>query len=185
MCRLRGFAACAGKRVKGGPALALAAALGAALSFGAAAQPSVPSGLAAAPGDAEATLSWTDPSDDAITGYSVRHAASEAALSAEAWSAISGSDAASAAHTVPRLTNGERYYFQVRASSSDGDGPPSNVATTRLAASPAAVVAINDIRLRTRVWSGASVSQPGLTSRSWISQPLSGGLALLTPVFPI
>ena len=148
MCRLRGFAGVRRKEVKGGPALAMAAALGAALSFSAAAQPSAPSGLAAAPGDAQATLSWTDPSDDAITGYSVRHAASEAALSAEAWNAISGSDAASAAHTVPRLTNGERYYFQVRASSSDGDGPPSNVATTRLAASPAAVVAINDGGLR-------------------------------------
>ena len=165
MCRLRGFAACAGKGVKGGPALAMAAALGAALSFGAAAQPSAPSGLAAAPGDAEATLSWTDPSDDAITGYSVRHAASEAALSAEAWNAISGSDAASAAHTVPRLTNGERYYFQVRASSSDGDGPPSNVATTRLAASPAAVVAINDgglrdaLERRLGVTAGADITQ--------------------------
>ena len=148
MCRLRGFAGVRRKGVEGGPALAMAAALGAALSFGAAAQPSAPSGLAVAPGDAEATLSWTDPSDDAITGYSVRHAASEAALSAEAWNAISGSDAATAAHTVPRLTNGTRYYFQVRASSSDGDGPPSNVATTRLAASPAAVVAINDGGLR-------------------------------------
>ena len=120
------------------------------LSFVAGAQPSAPGGLAAVPGDAEATLSWTDPSDDAINGYSVRYATSEAALSSSgvAWSAISGSDAATMAHTVPTLTNGTRYYFQIRATDPDGDGPPSNVATTRLAASPAAAVAINDSGLR-------------------------------------
>ena len=131
----------------GGPAMAMALCV---LSFVAGAQPPAPSGLAAAPGDAEAALSWTDPSDDAITGYAVRYATSAAALSSggAAWSAISGSDAATTAHTVPSLANGARYYFQVRATDADGDGPPSNVATIRLAASPTAVVAINDGGLR-------------------------------------
>ena len=131
----------------GGPAMAMALCV---LSFGAGAQPPAPNGLAAAPGDAEAVLSWTDPSDDAITGYAVRYATSAAALSSggAAWSAISGSDAATTAHTVPSLANGVRYYFQVRATDADGDGTPSNVATTRLAASPAAVVAIDDSGLR-------------------------------------
>ena len=131
----------------GGPAMAMALCV---LSFVAGAQPSAPSGLVAAPGDAEAALSWTDPSDDAITGYAVRYATSAAALSSggAAWSAISGSDAATTAHTVRTLTNGERYYFQVRATDADGDGPPSNVATIRLAASPAAAVVINDGGLR-------------------------------------
>ena len=131
----------------GGPAMAMALCV---LSFVAGAQPSAPSGLVAAPGDAEAALSWTDPSDDAITGYAVRYATSAAALSSggAAWSAISGSDAATTAHTVRTLTNGERYYFQVRATDADGDGPPSNVATIRLVASPAAAVAINDGGLR-------------------------------------
>ncbi len=95
--QVEGFAGVRRKGVEGGPALAMAAALGAALSFGAAAQPSAPSGLAAAPGDAEVTLSWTDPSDDAIAGYSVRHAASEAALSAEAFGQRCGVRSAHAA----------------------------------------------------------------------------------------
>ena len=125
----------------------MAMALGV-LSFVADAEPSAPRYLAAAPGDAEAALSWADPSDGAIAGYSVRYAASEAALLSAAWSAISGSDAATTAHTVRTLTNGARYYFEVRATNADGYGPPSNVATTRLAASPAAVVAIDDSGLR-------------------------------------
>ena len=148
----------------GGPAMAMALCV---LSFVAGAQPSAPSGLAAAPGDAEAALSWTDPSDDAITGYAVRYATSAAALSSggAAWSAISGGDAATTAHTVRTLTNGERYYFQVRATDADGDGPPSNVATTRLAASPAAVVAINDDGLR-----AALERSLGLTAGADITQ---------------
>ena len=125
----------------------MAMALGV-LSFVADAEPSAPRYLAAAPGDAEAALSWADPSDGAIAGYSVRYAASEAALLSAAWSAISGSDAATTAHTVRTLTNGTRYYFEVRATNADGYGPPSNVATTRLAAFPAAVVAIDDSGLR-------------------------------------
>ena len=152
---------------------AIAIALGV-LAFVAAAQPSAPRGLAAAPGDAEATLSWTDPSDDAITGYSVRYATSAAALSSgsAAWSAISGGNAASVAHTVRRLTNGARYYFQVRATDADGDSPPSNVATTRLAASPTAVVAIDDSGLRAalerslRVAAGADITQLDLATLS-------------------
>ena len=148
----------------GGPAMAMALCV---LSFVAGAQPSAPSGLVAAPGDAEAALSWTDPSDDAITGYAVRYATSAAALSSggAAWSAILGSDAATTAHTVRTLTNGERYYFQVRATDSDGDGPPSNVATIRLVASPAAAVAINDGGLR-----NALEQSLGLTAGADITQ---------------
>ena len=151
------------------------AAVGVVLSFAAAAQPPAPGGLAAAPGDAEASLSWTDPADDNITGYSVRHAASWAALSAEAWNAISGSDAATVGHTVPGLTNGSRYYFQVRAASAAGDSPPSNVATIRLAASPTAVVTINDSGLR-----NALENQLGLTGGADITQ-----LDLATAVGPL
>ena len=140
---------------KSSPAIAMTAALSVALLFGAAAQASAPSAFNAVPGDAEATLFWShpdywaDPDDGAITGYSVRHATSEAALSSEAWTAISISDddAATVGHTVSGLTNGTRYYFQVRATSAAGDGPPST-ATIRLAASPTAVVAINDDGLR-------------------------------------
>ncbi len=129
----------------------LAAVLGGTFSFVADAQPSAPKGLAAVPSDAEAILSWTGPSDDAITSYSVRYATSDAELSspsAPAWTAIAGSGRTTSKHTVSSLTNGDRYHFQIRAASADGAGPPSNVATTRLAAEPSAVVAINDSGLR-------------------------------------
>ena len=158
-------------RVQRLPATALAAVLGIALSFSAAAQPSAPRGLAAAPGDAEATLSWF-PTHEAIIGYSVRYAASEAALAGNsvAWTPISESGTATISHTVPSLTNGARYYFQIRAASANGDGPPSNVATTRLATSPTAVVAINDGGLRNAleqslgVASGAAITQLDLAT---------------------
>ena len=158
-------------RVRDGPATAMAAVLGVTLSFSAAAQPSAPSGLAAAPGDAEATLSWspTFSTNEAITGYSMRFAASEAALAGDgvAWTPISDSGT-TVSHTVPNLTNGARYYFQIRAA--NGDGPPSNVATTRLATSPTATVAINDGGLRNAleqslgVASGAVITQLDLAT---------------------
>ena len=149
-------------------------ALGVALSFGAAAQlwPWAPRGFAAAPGDAEAMLSWTEPPPwvSGITGYSVRYANSTAALSSEAWTAVAGSDATTVGHTVSSLTNGTRYYFQVRSASVDGDGPPSYVATIQLAASPTALVTINDHGLRSAlertlgVKAGAEITQLDLAT---------------------
>ena len=115
------------------------------------AQPSAPTALFAAPGDRQATLTWRDPADSAIASYSVRYATDEAAFAATpppAWTAIAASDATTVEHTVPALANGMRYYFQVRAASADGDGPPSNTATTRLARSPGAAVSISDANLR-------------------------------------
>ena len=161
-------------RVQDEPATALAAVLGVALSFSAAAHPSAPRGLAAVPGDAEATLSWSPkfPTNEAITGYSVRYSASEAALAGDsvAWTPISESGTSTISHTVPSLTNGARYYFQIRAASANDDGPPSNVATTRLATSPTAVVTINDSGLRNAleqslgVASGAVITQLDLAT---------------------
>ena len=164
-------------RAKSAPAMVVATVLGVALSFVAGAQPSAPKGFSATPGDAEAILSWADPSDDAITGYSVRHASSEAELSSEsapAWTAIAGSDAATVKHTVPGLANGGRHHFQVRAVGADGAGPPSNVATTRLASSPSAVVAINDgalrfaLALRPGATAGAEITQLDIATLGWL-----------------
>ena len=127
--------------------LALLVALGATAH----AQPSAPTALFAAPGDGQATLTWRDPSDSAITGYAVRHATDQAAFAAATppeWAAIPESDASTVAYTVPALANGVRYHFQIRAASAAGDGPPSNTATTRLARSPGAAVSIGDANLR-------------------------------------
>ena len=130
---------------------ALFSGLVAALSFAASAQssPATPSGLTAAPLDAQAVLSWTNPSDSTITGYSVRVATSATILGSISWTAIPGSTATSTTHTVPSLVNGLRYYFQIRAHNAVGHGTESAAATIQLAASPSAPVTIRDSSLRT------------------------------------
>ena len=127
------------------------AALALALGATAHAQPSAPTALFAAPGDGHAVLTWQDPSDSAITGYAVRHATDPAAFEASMppeWAAIPESDADTDRHTVPALADGTRYYFQIRATSADGDSPLSNTATTRLARTPGAAVSVGDANLR-------------------------------------
>ena len=130
---------------------ALLSALVSALSFAASAQsqPTAPSGLTAAPLDAQAFLSWTYPSDSTVTSYSVRVATSTTVLDSISWAAIPGSTAVSTTHTVTGLANGLRYYFQIRAHNAVGHGAESAVATIQLAASPSAPVTIGDSNVRT------------------------------------
>lgn len=132
----------------------------AAMSFAAHAQPSTPSDFFATPGDASATLTWRDPSNSSITGYSVRHAASASAFtgaSPPAWTVISASNATTTSHTVTGLANGTRYHFQLRATNSDGDSPAAQTAIS-LAVSPAAVVTIADANLRSELESALGKS---------------------------
>ena len=136
----------------------------AAAPFAAWGQPSAPTGLSAAPGNATATLAWTDPSDSSITGYSVRHATSTSALASASWTAISGSTATTTTHTVSGLTNGTRYHFQLRAANSVGDGAAAQT-TIQLAASPATAVSIPDTGLR-----GALETALGKSSGETITQ---------------
>ncbi len=145
----------------------------AAAPFAAWGQPSAPTGLSAAPGNATATLAWTDPSDSSITGYSVRHATSTSTLASASWTAISGSTATTTTHTVSGLTNGTRYHFQLRAANSVGDGTAAQT-TIQLAASPATAVSIADTNLRSAMETalgksaGATITQldmAGLTGR--------------------
>ena len=101
-----------------------------------------PAELVATPGDGRATLRWRNPSNNAITGYAVRRATNAAAFTGATppdWVAISGSGAETVEHVVEGLTNGARYYFQLRATSADRVGPTAD-ATVRLAASPASEV---------------------------------------------
>ena len=115
------------------------------------AQPSAPAALSAQPGNAQVQLTWADPSNNAITLYSVRYSTDSASFSSSTppeWRPISGSDAQTVRHTVSNLANGTRHYFQIRAADADGDSGPSNTATTRLATSPTAAVRIDDANLR-------------------------------------
>ena len=104
--------------------------------------PAEPTGLSAAPGDAEVTLTWDDPGDDSITKYLVKQGAA-------AWAEISGSDAGTTSHTVRPLINGTPYTFQIRAVNdhdddrTDDPGPASDAVavTAGTPTAPASLVA--------------------------------------------
>ena len=65
--------------------------------------PAAPVGLSATPGDAQVTLSWTDPGDDTIDNYQV---SSDGGTS---FADIAGSGADTTGHIVTGLTNGTAY----------------------------------------------------------------------------
>ena len=96
------------------------------------APPAAPTDLAATAGDAQVTLSWSDPGDDSITRYEVRQKAG--ALDWGAWTEIGSSDENTTSHTVTGLTNGTAYTFEVRAVNATGDGAASSAGATPVAA---------------------------------------------------
>ncbi len=100
--------------------------------------PDVPTGLAAAAGDTQATLAWTDPGDSGITGYQWRHKAGTTFSASDdgLWTSIAGSGASTVGHTATGLANGTAYVFQIRAANARGSGDASSAvtATPKLAA---------------------------------------------------
>ncbi len=102
--------------------------------------PAAPAGFAAAAGDGEAVLSWTDPSNAAIGGYEFRQRTPPDTGAWGSWTAIASSTAATTTHTVTGLTNGTAYGFEVRAVSGGVAGAASSEATaTPMAAATAGV----------------------------------------------
>ncbi len=93
----------------------------------AASVPARPSGLSATAGNGQVTLTWTDPEDDSITRYQVRRRKGSDAWGG--WTAISGSDADTTAHTVTGLDNDSEYRFRIRARNDSGFGAQSAVVT--------------------------------------------------------
>ena len=92
---------------------------------------SAPRNLAAAPGNGQATLSWTAPASDggaAISGYQYQQKAGTGAYGQ--WTTIPGSGPSTRSHIVTGLTNGTRYFFRARAVNRDGPGPPSTEEST-------------------------------------------------------
>jgi chitodextrinase len=82
--------------------------------------PGAPSGLTAAAGDAQVSLSWQPPSSDggaAITSYNVYQGGKKTAT-------VSGTGA-----TVKNLSNGTAYSFTVTAVNKAGEGPASGSAS--------------------------------------------------------
>ena len=89
--------------------------------------PLAPAGLAATPGPSQVVLVWTDPSNATITGYEYRQSTDGATWGS--WTGIAGSGAATTTHTVPGLTNGTEYHFQIRAENPSGVSAESNTAS--------------------------------------------------------
>ena len=107
-------------------------------------RPAAVGDLSATAGQGRVTLSWRTPGNGgaAIIGYQLRRRAGSDAWSA--WAGISGSGAATTAHTVRGLKSATTYRFQVRAVNARGHGGDSN---TAVATTPAA-------RLRLRAHRG-------------------------------
>ena len=91
------------------------------------AKPAAPTGLAAAVGDAQLTLSWSNPSDSTIDKYQYSTNAGSS------YSDITGSGASTTTHTVTGLTNGTEYTLAVRAVNESGNGAAATVTETPIA----------------------------------------------------
>ena len=79
--------------------------------------------VTAAAGDGQVTLTWTDLSDTTITKWEYRYKVKTASVEGS-WTEFSTS-ASATTYTVPSLTNGTEYTFQVRASNASGAGTAS------------------------------------------------------------
>ena len=90
--------------------------------------PTKPSSFTATAGDEEVTLSAsTDDNGSSITKWQYKQATSSDDLSSARWQDIT-STSETLSHDVDRLSNGTRYYFQVRAVNGEGNSDPSDVA---------------------------------------------------------
>ncbi|MDE2803409.1 MAG: fibronectin type III domain-containing protein, partial [Chloroflexota bacterium] len=96
--------------------------------------PARPTGLKAAPGNAQVTLSWEDPGNSSITGYQLNRQTDGAW---GAWADIAGSDASTTSHTVSSLTNGTAHTFAIRAVNPAGNSPPAGPVSATPVAPPA------------------------------------------------
>ena len=90
--------------------------------------PTAPTGFAAAAGNGQVVLSWSDPSDASITGYELSHGKTGERGSA-AWTAIPAAGATTVTHTVTSLDNGSEYSFRLRAVNPAGNGAETSWVT--------------------------------------------------------
>ena len=135
--------------------------------------PAAPRDLAAAPGDTEVRLTWTDPNDANITKYQVRYGPGTTVPATATWGDIEGSGVSTTSHTVTGLDNGTQYAFEIRAVSAVGNSGPSNTATATPKATPSLVVSPTSLSIK----AGAT----GLFTVALATQP-SGRVTVLVQV---
>ena len=107
--------------------------------------PDIPRDLAAEPGDGEVELSWAVPASDGgapITRYEYRYAKT-ADPYPDKWTTVPGGSAARRV-TVPGLSNGTQYDFEVRAVNEAGEGQGDQVSATPSHATGEPALAIRD-----------------------------------------
>ncbi len=107
--------------------------------------------VAPMPGDAQVTLSWSNPNDVAITKYQIKQwtGSSESG----SWTDISGSGSSTTSHVVSGLTSGVRYSFRIRAvAGTNVAGTPSDPVRAVLLDKPVVSASAGDT-LVTLSWS--------------------------------
>ena len=98
--------------------------------------PAKPVDLKAMAGNAQVTLSWTDPNDSTITKYQYQQKTGNNNYGST-WTDITGQSPITS-HTVTSLTNGTTYGFRIRAVNSNGESPVSKEVTVTPVAPPKA-----------------------------------------------
>ena len=112
--------------------------------------PPPPANLIAAAGVGLVTLEWDDSGDYGISVYQIRYGDNEGSL--PAWREISGSSDTTTTHTVPDLTNGVEYTFELRATNAVGTGDSSRVTATPVPAAPDSLVATPGVETVALEW---------------------------------
>ena len=91
--------------------------------------PPAPAGLTATGQDTAIDLSWTDPSDSAITGYQVRVSADGGSTWDPDWTDVSGSGPDTTSHRLTGLANDTEYTVGLRAVRGASSAGPAASAT--------------------------------------------------------
>ena len=86
-----------------------------------------PTGLMAAAGNTQVTLTWTDPSDDTITFYEYQQKEGSAPFGP--WTPIPGSGATTTSYRLTGLDNGTAYSYRIRAGRGADISLPSDAVT--------------------------------------------------------